>query len=808
MNSKYNISFYSNIFKTKEGAIITFESFLNDVRAERFKPEIDRLRKYLTDGNEAMYKAEKKKLAAITPSGTFSERKEAGLIAHSQILSIDFDGLENPVQAKAEIIKEPFVMAAFISPSDKGLKVFVKIAPEQHKAAFVGLQHHFKSRYEIDNDKGCHDVSRLCFVSSDKDVFINLKSEVYNFWPVTQKNELLEKQTQRPGPKNNKPQSPGFDKQNEVEKLITEIEATKKDITGDYSQWLNVGFALASEFGTTGEDYFNRISVFSTSYDAAICKEQYKKCCNSKKAGIGINTLFAIAKSCNVLVYDESKKPIGKPKGIAGEINKNEIVFYNPQFKTDDEGNQVLKDIKINYVKFTELIYSFGFRRFDIDKEFIYVQLQSNVIKEVTRLQIQDFFFSYLEGLPDALSNGITKKALKEKMYNNPQNFFCDNRLSLLINKEPFIFNEDTKSECFIYYKNGYVKSTKDGYELKPYNQLQGFIWYTQIIQRDFSFLSVESYSIKEMSVYAQFLYNVSGKNKDNFDSLCSLIGYLLHGYTDVKMKAIILTDSRISDEANGRTGKTLFGNTLRHIKRLTQINGKDFDPTNKNKYQEANLDTQIIFLNDVRSNFRFEVLYNDITEGITVEKKNKNPFSVKAKMCITTNKTIAIEGSSSKDRSIEFEFADHYNDRYSPEDEFKQRFFSQDWKQKDWQQFDNFMMFCICVFLRCGIIEPQNINLNQRKLLDQTHASFLEFMNEKISNNYLVPGYEMNKQDFHNLFLNEYSELRNDKYRGRLETFTTWMKKFVKYDPRFLDEFKDRKSGDKRYFTIESVKK
>jgi hypothetical protein len=788
------VSFYKNIADTTNKTIINIDAFLKGIKTGKYKKQIEILR---NAESKKIQTDLKKQLPNITASGIFSERKDAAIKSHSGLKQIDFDNVENLQTTKATLQNDKYTFASFLSPTGTGIKLLVRIDPLHDKDVYKALEHHYKTNYSLQLDTSCSNVARAMFVSYDEDLYHNEKSEVFI---ITQAEPPIKVATASPKKQNI------TDKAKEVEKLIEKIEAQKTDITGNYTQWLNIGFALASEFGITGESYFHRISSFATSYDATDCKNQYIECCKARKAGININTLFAIAKNCNVFVYDGALKEPLKAKGVE-KPNSKEIIFYNPIFKTDDEGNQVLKDIKINYVKFTELIYSFGYRRFDIDTDFIYVQLQSNVITQVTKLKIQDCFFEYLETLPYELSNGITKKVLKEKMFNNPQNFFCDNRLSLLKNNEPFIFNEDTKNECFIYYKNGFVSCTKDGYELKNYNTLQGFIWDTQIIDRDFTYLNIETYTIKEMSVYAQFLFNVSAKHKDNFDSLCSLIGYLLHGYTDVKLKAIILTDSRISEEANGRTGKTLFGSTLKHIKRLTQINGKDFDPTNKNKYQEANLDTQIIFLNDVRSHFKFEVLYNDITEGITVEKKNKNPFTVKAKMCITTNKTIAIEGSSSKDRSIEFEFADHYSEKFSPEDEFKQRFFS-DWNKKEWQHFDNFMMFCICVYLKCGIIEPQNKNLNERKLLDQTHPSFLEFMNEKLASKFLTPGLEMCKQDFHNLFLNEYSELRLDKYRGRLETFTKWIKTFVKYDERFLETVQERKSGDKRFFTLEIVKK
>jgi hypothetical protein len=787
------VSFYKNIADTTNKTVIKIDAYLNGIKTGKYKKQIEVLR---NAENKKLQTDLKKLLPNITASGTFSARKDAAIIEHSGLTQIDFDNIENLQAAKNVLQKDKYSFAAFLSPTGTGLKLLVRIEPLHNKEVYEALEEYYKTNYSLQLDTSCKNVSRAMFISYDEHLYHNSKSEIFLIKGLplanTNKNNVTSAQLVV---KTN-------DKTKEVEKLIEKIEANKTDITGNYKQWLNIGFALASEFGTTGESYYHRISSFAVSYDATACKNQYIECCKARKAGININTLFSLAKECNVLVYDGAVKAPLKTKE---NTNSDEIVFYNPVFKTDDEGNQVLKEIKINYVKFTELIYSFGYRRFDIDTDFIYVKLQSNVITQVTKLKIQDCFYEYLETLPNALSNGISKKILKEKMYYNPQNFFGDNRLSLLKNSEPFIFNEDNKDECFIYYQNGYVKCTKDGYELKNYNTLKGFIWETQIIKRDFTFLNIENSTIKEMSVYAQFLFNVSAKNKDNFDSLCSLIGYLLHGYTDTKLKAVILTDSRISEEANGRTGKSLFGGSFQYIKSLTQINGKDFDPTNKNKYQQANLDTQIILLNDVRSHFKFEVLYNDITEGITVEKKNKNPFTLKTKMCITTNKTISIDGGSSKDRCIEFEFADYYSEKYSPEDEFKQRFFS-DWNKKEWQQFDNFMMFCICVFLRCGIIEPQNKNLNERKLLDQTHPSFLEFINEKLASNFLVPGQEMCKQDFHNLFLNEYSELRLDKYRGRLETFTIWIKKLVKYDERFLETVQERKSGDKRFFTIETV--
>ena len=110
--------------------------------------------------------------------------------------------------------------------------------------------------------------------------------------------------------------------------------------------------------------------------------------------------------------------------------------------------------------------------------------------------------------------------------------------------------------------------------------------------------------------MFSKFVFNISGQNDKRFESLKTLIGYLLHGFFETKMKAVNLTDSTISENAEGRSGKTLLGRAIALIKMVCEISGKDFDPTNKHKYSSVNLDTQIVFLNDLRKRFDFETLF------------------------------------------------------------------------------------------------------------------------------------------------------------------------------------------------------
>ena len=67
-----------------------------------------------------------------------------------------------------------------------------------------------------------------------------------------------------------------FDDSN-IEFIIQQIESSKIDLTSDYNDWLNIGFALADKFGESGRNYYHRISQFYIGYKSTDCDEQFNK---------------------------------------------------------------------------------------------------------------------------------------------------------------------------------------------------------------------------------------------------------------------------------------------------------------------------------------------------------------------------------------------------------------------------------------------------------------------------------------------------------------------------------------------------
>jgi hypothetical protein len=462
------------------------------------------------------------------------------------------------------------------------------------------------------------------------------------------------------------------------------------------------------------------------------------------------------------------------------EEEENYEIFWTPV--KNKEG--ITTNCNIDHYNLIQLLNSKGFSRMDIGKEYYFIQIHNNLIEEVNEPQIIDFFKRYIERLDNGpLPGDVTKEQIRSKFYKSPQMYISKPRLSLLTGEVPVI-NRDRLYESYVYFKNGCVLVTPTNIDLVPYETLPGCVYKSQVKNREFKLASEECH-------FKQFVYNIAGKSEERFLSLRTMLGYLLHDYYDYKLKAINLTDSKISDADEGRTGKTLVIRSLEYLNNYVEIGGKTFDATNKHRYQGADKDTQIIHINDARKGFKLEYIFNDITDGVLVDKKNEKPFTIQTKIAITSNQTLVIDGASARDRIIEFEVSEHYSDKYRPENEFGEWFF-RDWDEKAWHAFDNFMINCLQLFLSKGIIASPSININERKLINETHPDFVEFIDDKIDEQEFLNIYH-DKKKLHQEFLSAYEEHRNDKHLQKQTVFTKSLKQYAKYRNLSYDE---QKSG------------
>lgn len=89
---------------------------------------------------------------------------------------------------------------------------------------------------------------------------------------------------------------------NDIEDVVSRIEASAIDLTSNYADWRDLGFALADALGESGRSYYQRISRFYPNYAASETDKQFDACLKAKGHGITIRTLFHLAKQAGVSI--------------------------------------------------------------------------------------------------------------------------------------------------------------------------------------------------------------------------------------------------------------------------------------------------------------------------------------------------------------------------------------------------------------------------------------------------------------------------------------------------------------------------
>jgi hypothetical protein len=259
------------------------------------------------------------------------------------------------------------------------------------------------------------------------------------------------------------------------------------------------------------------------------------------------------------------------------------------------------------------------------------------------------------------------------------------------------------------------------------------------------------------------------------------LIGYLLHNYKDPSRPFSVILAEETEKEANGGgTGKGIFVKALGYLLNIVRVDGKNFKFDKSFAFQRVDLDTRILAIEDTRRNVDFEGFYSIITEGITVEKKNKDaiklPVNRSPKIIITTNYTIGGVGGSHDRRKWEIEFGSYFGAHHTPLNEFGHYFFDE-WSEEEWHMFDNFMLDCLRLYLECGLIKQEYTNLAERKFIKETSFDFHEWMNE----NPIAVGVRVHRPKYYELFKNAYPDYaKNNWFTHR--RFALWLDIYGRY--------------------------
>ncbi len=491
-----------------------------------------------------------------------------------------------------------------------------------------------------------------------------------------------------------------------------------------------------------------------------------------------------------------------KQEVVSRDQPKTNIIFWK---ETNRSGKSILS---IDELAFFDFLQQAGFGRYWLkdstgqETRSIFINVNNQIVKEVSTEQIRDFVYSHVLSLPDKITQNFKKHHLQTILIRQAGIHFSEFRLKVL---KPLniTFHKDTEKSAFFYYKNCFVRATAAGITTHDYSELEGVIWQRQILNRDFNQLDHDEI---ENAVFTQFQKNICRPRHTEFDeqgehgkrllSLQCATGYLLHRFrTGTRIPAVIFNDERITDEPRGRSGKGLTCRGISYIRPTVEIDGKQFDPNYQHNFQNVKRDTNIIQFDDLNKKFNMENLFSILSNGITINIKGdprptEIPFSESPKIMMTTNYVLSGDSDSHTGRKWEIVASPYYDVDFTPEIEFKMRLF-EDFDSTEWSRFDNYMLSCAQLYLKHGIHKHTSEKLAIRKLIQATNSEFIEFTNELERNKWFdqAETFEHFKKQF------------PDYERIQQRTFATWLQKYVSYTQDIkLDK---RKSNGKTLFCL-----
>ena len=392
-----------------------------------------------------------------------------------------------------------------------------------------------------------------------------------------------------------------------------------------------------------------------------------------------------------------------------------------------DEGQFWKKDGKKLKIKYTELaawLQSIGYQYYDNQL----VQVIHNKVRIAEQSDLVKAFVNELE--PDAVDDLIEKIPVifSEK----------GGLLTGLLPKLEKEFVNDSKNETWFFFLNCAVKVTPSNIETVIYNEINGLVWEQNIIERRYE-------PVSALGCDAARFVEILGGNE--VAALEQIIGYNLSRYKDplISKATVIMEDvsAESEGESQGRSGKGVLVKFIGQFRKTSYVNGKTMNFSDSFLWQSVQMDTNIIFIDDVEKAFRFTKLFSQITEGIEVNAKNRDkiiiPYDLSPKIIITSNYAVGEMDESTYDRKFEFPVVKHFTSNYKPVQLFGRAFFI-DWDGQEWAKFDNYMISCAQKYLMLndrGVITVRTTNSVDRNLVNDTDKAFVEYMDDQLELNF-----------------------------------------------------------------------
>jgi len=487
-------------------------------------------------------------------------------------------------------------------------------------------------------------------------------------------------------------------------------------------------------------------------------------------------------------------------------ITQLEFAYSVLKFKYNRDAKEYLAN-SLHLDGIRTILHDAGFAKRCVgNNNYIYIKKEGCIIEETTPKIMQDYVLSLLtelnftfQNIPYTIPINTVRETFLKTMHLVFNGTWAD---CLNENRDPIL--KDTETEMFFCFKNKFVTVTRENIKDEDWNDKSGFVvWQSQIIQHDFTFIK-EYYS----GVWYQFLNNVCNKDAGRLKTMFSAIGYLMHHYfKESEGQAVVLYDEAITDlrKPQGGSGKGLIVNGIKQLRNTSKVDGKHFCNDDKFKFEQVEPSTQLIWIDDTKPDFDFTLLFSNLTDGWTIERKYKSKFTIKAsdspKTVICSNSTLKGEGSSNIRRRFEIELSDFYSKQITSSEikPIEQThgciFFSKQWDLNEWNMFFSVMVEAASLFLNTGLVPHKGINIALNRFKQNVGFDFAEW----IETSGIVPNVWYITKDFYNIFTQIY--YGDSPQKISTKRFTEHLKAYAEY--KQLKFERKESNGSTRFILI-----
>lgn len=531
-------------------------------------------------------------------------------------------------------------------------------------------------------------------------------------------------------------------------------------------------------------------------------------------------------------------------KAVLAEAFDDDEKFWEEVTKCDRNGNERV-ECQYSYVNARNFLHRHGFSRYRIsDNSYEFIHLEKHFVNIVQSFDVRDYLVNFAE---DNCGKMVLEMLLKGSVQ-----YLGPDKLSMLKEFKPG-FLQPSRDCQYFYFRDVFWRVTRSGIEELKYNMLTHDVWadsrrdidvvrYTSLIDFDVDENGHFTYAITPVGVMCDFLRflentsNFSWRKDENgqtdasekaemaqhlLSKLCA-IGYMAMDVKDAGVtRAVIAMDGKQSEvgESNGRSGKSLVGELMRKITNVAYIGGKkDKLLDDQFIWDGITEKTRLVFIDDVKQNFDFEMLFPLITGDWMVNHKGGEritiPYERSPKIYIPTNHAVAGSGSSFRDRQWIILFSDYYNETHKPVDDFGCQFFSE-WEFLQWSLTWNLVAQCIQLYLTYGVVQAPGDRAEHRRLRQEITEGFLQWFSEYFSDagrfGVLLPRSELQEQCRRKTEMNTSPTLFKKRFKKACE-FYGWVFNPNMYDPATGKPYQfdrdgrpvtDYKKGGVEYFMV-----